>query len=69
MEQTFGDAGVLKGILPNASVRRPRRVDGERRCAHETCDTLLSVYNTRPLCWVHDPGRPFYLRVRTKAEG
>ena len=31
-----------------------RPVEGERRCSHEACTTVLSRFNTRNVCSIHE---------------
>jgi hypothetical protein len=48
--------------------RRARVIEGERMCASEGCSTKLSRYNTRKLCWVHQPPT-IVTRVEKRAKG
>jgi hypothetical protein len=41
--------GIRPGNLPAASRTEPEG----RTCAHPGCQTRLSIYNTRELCWQH----------------
>ena len=34
---------------------RSRIYPDGRPCSHPGCDTLLSIYNRGPTCWVHSP--------------
>ena len=37
---------------------KPNRTYGEGRvCAHEGCETRISVYNRSEFCWAHTPVR------------
>jgi hypothetical protein len=45
---------------------RPRRAEAERICAEDGCETVLSCYNTKALCWQHDPGGQYVLRVHDR---
>jgi hypothetical protein len=38
----------------------------KRVCAEDGCETVLSCYNTRPMCWQHDPGGQYVLRVHDR---
>lgn len=40
---------------PTASGRRSRRAAAGRVCAHEGCETRLSIYNRATRCWQHEP--------------
>jgi hypothetical protein len=53
----MSDAKVIRGARPR-ELPRPNRTYGEGRvCAHEGCDTRLSVYNRAKYCWAHAPVR------------
>jgi hypothetical protein len=52
----------LKGRI-TPSGRRPVAVTGKRRsCAHDRCETGLSMYNRGKYCYAHSPVR--FPRVR-----
>jgi hypothetical protein len=48
--------------------RKSRMYPGGRVCSHEGCGTKLSMYNKSPLCWQHEPVRPYFERGRRKRE-
>ena len=52
--------------IPIAVTQPPRIVRMKRVCAEEGCETVLSCYNTRPMCWQHDPGGQYVLRVHDR---
>jgi len=41
----------------DTGTERVRAFEPERRCAHEGCHTVLSIYNPSSYCGVHDRGR------------
>lgn len=49
----------LTAVGVGAVRAKPRTFDSGRTCVEEGCDTRLSRYNPRALCWQHDPGRRF----------
>jgi hypothetical protein len=60
-------AGSVQGTpIGAATAGRPRIVRTKRVCAEEGCETVLSCYNTRPMCWQHDPGGQYVLRVHDR---
>lgn len=63
MAETAGNRTmpVYRGTLP-ASGRRPKTIDMKRRCADESCETVLSRYNLGEHCRLHTPIR--FPRVR-----
>jgi hypothetical protein len=69
VEESWERAGTrsLHGTpIGAASAGRPRIVQTKRVCAHEGCDTVLSCYNPKALCWQHDPGAQYVLRVHDR---
>lgn len=50
--------------LTSASQRKPEVADKGRTCKADNCTTVLSVYNTSPLCWYHAPFKVPRLRGR-----
>jgi hypothetical protein len=42
---------------------------GGRVCSHVGCETQLSTYNPRSLCWQHDPGLPFVTTTKRRRRG
>lgn len=63
MAETVGNRAmpVYRGSTP-ASGRRPKTVDKKRRCASDSCETVLSRYNLGDYCRPHTPIR--FPRVR-----
>ena len=53
---------TIVGRLPNTTGRRPRTIDEPRVCSFQGCDTKLSRYNVKSLCYQHSPTR--FRRVR-----
>jgi hypothetical protein len=46
---------VVRGSRPR-ELPRPNRTYGHGRvCAHEGCDTRISIYNKSSYCWAHAP--------------
>jgi hypothetical protein len=62
-----GSTRSLRGSPIGAtSSSRPRIVTAKRVCSHDGCGTVLSCYNTKSLCWQHDPGGQYVLRVHDR---
>jgi hypothetical protein len=63
MSQSVGNRSlpVYRGSRP-AVGRRPKATDQRRRCADDSCGTVLSRYNLGEYCRVHAPLR--FPRVR-----
>lgn len=63
MSQTVGNRSlpVYRGSVP-AVGRRPKATDQRRRCADDSCHTVLSRYNLGDYCRPHTPIR--FPRVR-----
>jgi hypothetical protein len=59
-------AGSVQGTPIGAATAGPRVAGRKRVCAEVGCETVLSCYNTRPLCWQHDPGDQYVLRVHDR---
>ena len=59
-------SGVRGSPVGSGTAGRPRVVKAHRVCAHEGCETVLSCYNSRVLCWQHDPGGQYILRVHDR---
>ena len=58
---------VTHGRFTAAGVgeRVPIQTFGRGRvCAEDECQTHLSTYNPRSVCWQHDPGRPALTATR-----
>lgn len=55
-----------RGSVPLAG-RKPKTDDRHRRCADESCNTILSRYNLGELCRVHAPIR--FPRIRGRVSG
>lgn len=54
------DQGVpVRGIPPGRGVKRTQTYAENRRCGHEGCGTLLSIYNKAERCWVHEPPQKY----------
>jgi hypothetical protein len=46
---------VIRGARPR-ELPKPNRTYGPGRvCAHEGCDTRISIYNRSEFCWAHRP--------------
>ena len=56
----------LRGEHAHALPRANRVYSTGRVCAHEGCETRLSMYNKSKLCWQHEPLRYDVLRGRKK---
>ncbi|MGH2662574.1 MAG: hypothetical protein ACRDH8_07150 [Actinomycetota bacterium] len=53
----MSDGQFMKGSRPR-ELPRPNRTYGPGRvCAHEGCDTRISIYNRLDYCWAHMPHR------------
>jgi hypothetical protein len=61
-----GGSAVRGSPVGSGSATRPRTVKVRRVCAHDGCETVLSCYNSRQLCWQHDPGGQYILRVHDR---
>lgn len=48
-ERSIGATPISRGIRPS------RTFKAGRRCRHEGCDTILSIYNEDPYCSLHAP--------------
>jgi hypothetical protein len=59
---------ILKGNKPLGRTRAPKQLDGNRKCEHDPCETLLSRYNKRTYCYAHTPTRFPRLRGRVVPE-
>ncbi|HEV3227035.1 MAG TPA: hypothetical protein VGZ52_09375 [Acidimicrobiales bacterium] len=57
-EGTKGGQPAEPGPAERAAARRRRghvaSYGDDRVCEAEGCDTKLSRYNTKPVCWTHD---------------
>jgi hypothetical protein len=58
------NSGEYRGTRVRELPRRNRTYPEGRVCAEAGCETRLSVYNKSPLCWQHEPVRPYYERGR-----
>lgn len=56
----------MKGSRPRELPRPNRTFEDGRVCAHEGCDTQLSVYNRATVCWQHAPVRFPFVRGQRK---
>ena len=61
-----GGGAVRGSPVGSGAGNRPRVVKARRVCAHDGCETVLSCYNSRVLCWQHDPGAQYILRVHDR---
>ena len=62
------DSQEYRGSRVRELPRKNRTYPGGRVCAQEGCTTQLSVYNRSPMCWQHEPVRPYFERGRRKSE-
>ncbi|MFL5796995.1 MAG: hypothetical protein ACJ77A_03560 [Actinomycetota bacterium] len=62
------DLQEYRGSRVRELPRKNRTYPGGRVCAQEGCNTKLSVYNRSPMCWQHEPIRPYFERGRRKSE-
>jgi hypothetical protein len=53
----MSDNTVVRGSRPRELPRPNRTYAQGRVCAHEGCDTRISIYNKSPYCWAHAPLR------------
>jgi hypothetical protein len=53
----MSDQTVIKGSRAQQLPRPNRTYRGGRVCAHEGCETRLSIYNKSTYCWQHAPVR------------
>jgi hypothetical protein len=51
----MSDNQVVRGSRPRELPRPNRTYARGRVCAHEGCDTRISIYNKSPYCWAHAP--------------
>ena len=56
----------VKGTHPRELPRPNRTFEEGRVCAHESCETRLSIYNRSPSCWQHTPVRFPFVRGQRK---
>jgi hypothetical protein len=59
---------IMRGTRIKGKLRAPKAKDGERRCAHKGCETLLSRYNKSEFCYAHAPTKYPRLRGRVVPE-
>ena len=48
---------TLKGEHADRWAHPTKRYPADRVCASSECQTVLSMYNSRAYCWVHDVTR------------
>lgn len=53
---------AIKGRRPTRQPRRNRTFSHGRVCSHPDCATRLSLYNSRPTCYLHTPAKAPRLR-------
>lgn len=51
----MSEVQVIRGARPRELPPPNRTYDEGRVCAHESCDTRLSIYNKAKYCWAHKP--------------
>ncbi len=56
----------VKGSRPRELPRPSRTFEGGRVCAHEQCQTRLSIYNRSTYCWQHAPVKFPFVRGQRK---
>jgi hypothetical protein len=60
----INEAGGLHAMNVGVHRRRPpKSFDADRVCDELGCETRLSVYNPRQLCWQHEPPRKYNPKV------
>lgn len=63
----MGSEPAISAHKPQGLPRASKRFGKGRVCAHEGCETLLSVYNRRDKCWAHADFKIPRLRGRDPA--
>jgi hypothetical protein len=53
----MSDNQVVRGSRPRELPRPNRTYAQGRVCAHEGCETRISIYNKSAYCWAHAPLR------------
>jgi hypothetical protein len=51
----MSDNQVVRGSRPRELPRPNRTYAPGRVCAHEGCETRISIYNRSAYCWTHAP--------------
>ncbi|MGH2710524.1 MAG: hypothetical protein ACRDH9_04890 [Actinomycetota bacterium] len=59
-------AEYVKGSHPRELPPPSRTFEEGRVCAHDECNTRLSIYNRSNLCWQHEPVRYPFVRGQRK---
>jgi hypothetical protein len=53
----MNETAAIKGSRPRELPRPNRTYATDRVCAHEGCETRVSMYNKSAHCWSHTPMR------------
>lgn len=52
-----GSVTAIKGRRPTKRPKRSRTFSHGRVCSYPGCNTRLSLYNSRPTCFLHTPAK------------
>jgi hypothetical protein len=58
----------ISASVPRSKVKKPKVMEEGRVCSEPKCTTILSKYNTDPLCFLHAPPKQRRIRGRKMSE-
>jgi len=61
----YREQGFLTGSLAARGGLPPKTFPEGRVCRSRGCATVLSRYNARTYCWLHEPAHRFALRAKS----